>query len=64
MLNHAVQDTADTKGRLNDVGSVLANVLNTSALLNVNQLLVQLNLTGANTLDIDLDLAVVVQVKG
>ena len=64
MLNHAVQNTADTKGRLNDVGSVLANVLNTSALLNVDQLLVQLNLTGANTLDIDLDLAVVVQVKG
>ena len=64
MLNHAVQDTANTEGRLNHVGSVLADILNASALLNLDQLLLELDLAGANTLDLDFDLALLLQVQG
>lgn len=63
MLDHAVKDTANTEGRFNDVGSVLANVFDAGALLNVDDILIKLNLAGSNTLNIDLDLAVLGKVQ-
>lgn len=63
MLDHAVQDTANTEGGLDDIGGVLAGVLNAGALLNVDEILVKLNLARSNALDVDLDLAILGKVQ-